>query len=187
MKPDMELDLWRTDWQSFSESPVVDDLRARVARQSRYLRWMLLGDILVTVVIGGGSIVLAALYPEPAYILLAAATWLFIAIAWIFGITNRRNAWSPAAGTTSAFLDLSIRRCRASLRTVIFGAVLYVCEMAFCLTWIFSQTGTISFTTVLVVAICTIVFFAYLIWYKTRKRRDLTYLHTIKHEMERSE
>jgi hypothetical protein len=75
MKLDSELDHWRTQWQAATEAPVLAGLRARVARQSRYLRMMLLADVVVTFTIGGGTILLAALDPRPAKVLLAAATW----------------------------------------------------------------------------------------------------------------
>jgi len=39
--------------------------------------------------------------------------------------------------STAEFLDLSIRRCQRRLATTIFGAVLCVAEMAFCLTWLY--------------------------------------------------
>src|ERR1017187_863590 len=109
MKLDAELELWREQWQSSREAPVLTGLRKRVARESLYMRIMLMADVLVTVVIGGATLALAMRNPRPATIILAAATWLFITVAWIFGLSNRKAAWSPSASATSAFLDLSIR------------------------------------------------------------------------------
>ena len=82
MKLDAELELWREQWQSSSESPVLTGLRKRVARESLYMRIMLMTDILVTAVIGGATLALAIRNPRPATIILAAATWLFITVAW---------------------------------------------------------------------------------------------------------
>ena len=186
MKLDSELELWRAEWQSASESPsdppMPADLRRRVARQSLYMRWLLAGEILVTVVIGGATIFVAAIDPRPAKLFLAAATWLFIAAAWIFALISRKNSWSPAAATTSAYLDLSIRRCRAALRSVIFGAILYAVEMAFCLSWVFHETHSLSPTTIGIVTLVTLLFAAFLIWYRSRKRSELTYLQSLQEE-----
>jgi hypothetical protein len=179
MKLDSELELWRAEWQSASESPVIADLRRRVARESLYMRWLLAGEILVTIVIGGATIFVADLDPRPAKIVLAAATWLFIAVAWIFALVSRKNSWSPVAATTSAYLDLSIRRCRAALRSVLFGAILYAVEMAFCLSWIFHETHSLSPTTIWIVTAITAMFALFLIRYHRRKQAELTYLQNL--------
>jgi hypothetical protein len=176
MKLDAELDLWREQWQSSPAAPLLPDLRKRVARQSLCMRIMLAADILVTLVIGGGAIVFAIQDPRPATALLAAATWLFIAAAWIFGLSNRKNAWSPSASTTSAFLDLSIRRTRANLRAVTFGAILYVVEMAFSLSWVYRESGRWSTTLTTAITLITLMLAALMIVYRKKKRADLTYL-----------
>jgi hypothetical protein len=192
MKLDSELDLWREQWQASAEAPELSGLRERVARQSRYIRMILAADILVTLVIGGGTIVFAARSPRTATLLLAVATWLFIAAAWIFGLSNRKNAWSPAASTTSAFLEVSIRRSRGSLRAVTFGAILYIVEMAFCLSWVFHELSEplpvfLTSTTLIAIYVFTLLFAAVLIWYRKKKSTDLAYLLNLQRELEQSE
>ena len=50
---------------------------------------------------------------------------------------------SPSADTTTAFLDLSIRRCRRRLHALVAQALLYVAIIAFDLVWIYHyQTET---------------------------------------------
>ena len=176
MKLDAELELWRDQWQDSSEAPVLTDLRKRVARQSLYMRIVLIAEILVTLVIGGGTVLLARWNPHPAMLILAAATWLFITAAWIFALSNRKNAWSPATATNSAFLDISIRRCRLNLRSATFGAILYAVEMTFCLSWIHHESGSLSSTLIAVIALVTLIFATTLIWYRKKKRSDLSYL-----------
>ena len=192
MKLDAELDLWRTEWQAASEAPVLSDLRKRVERQSRYIRIMLAGDILVTVVIGGGSILYAVRAPHAASLWLAVATWLFIAAAWIFGLSNRKNGWSPAASTTSAFLEISLRRARASLRAVIFGAILYVVEMAFCLSWVFHElsrplSAFLTSKVLILVYLFTLLFAVALLWYRKKKQAELKYLLNLQRELQQAE
>jgi predicted membrane protein len=186
VKLDAELEQWRDQWQSASEAPALADLSKRVARESRTLRMMLLGDILVTVVIGGAVIVYAMLDPRPATAILAAATWLFIIVAWIFGLSNRRATWSPSASSTSAFLGLSIRRCRGNLRSVTFGAILYSVEMAFCLSWIANETG-VSRTLLITISLVTLIFAALLFIYRKKKLADLAYLTNLQRDLTATE
>jgi hypothetical protein len=184
MKLDAELDLWREQWQSSSEAPALSGLSKRVARQSRYMRIMLMADILVTLVIGGGTVVLAMRNPRIETAILAAATWLFITAAWIFGLSNRKDAWSPAASTTAAFLDLSLRRCRGNLRATTFGAILYFVEMAFCLSWVYHESGFLSSTLIILIALITLTFAALLLIYKKKKRADLAYLLNLQRDLQ---
>ena len=187
MKLDAELELWRDQWQASREAPELTGLCKRVARESLYMRIMLTADILVTLVIGGGTIALALRNPRPATAILAAATWLFIAGAWIFGLSNRKDAWSPSASTTSAFLDLSIRRCRANLRAIKFGALLYAVEMTFCLSWVNHESGPLSSTLITVVSLITLILAAALIIYRKKKRTDLSYLLQLQRDLTSAE
>jgi hypothetical protein len=182
MNLDAELDVWREQWQS--DTPVPGGLRRKVERQSRFMKLMLLADILVTVVIGGGTVAWAVLSPMPGLWLLAGATWLFITVAWAFSFRINRGTWSPAAMNTAAFLDLSIRRCRGRLAALRFGAALYVCEVVFCLGWVY-QHGDVSqpllkwlwFGTwpIDIVWGCTAVFYGLVFWYRRKKKAELAY------------
>ena len=192
MNLDAELDLWREQWQSSSQAPLLSDLRKRVARQSRGMRFALAGDILVTVSIGGGAVAWTVLDPRPETVILAGAIWVFIAIAWIFAILNRRGSWSPSAATTSAFVDLSIRRCRANLRTTTFGAALGFCELAFGLAWVFHEVSEplwpfLTSIPLIIVWLCTLIFVASLLLYRKKKRADLAYLLTLQRELQATE
>jgi hypothetical protein len=171
---DSELETWRREWQS--ETAVPADLRRRVERQSRGLKIGIAGDILVTVAIGGGVLALAVRVPRPEMLLLAAATWSFIAAAWTFRLAVSRGLWSPAAITTAAFVDLSVRRCRAQLKATLFGAGLFVCEMAFCVGWIYRYSAPRSPLLVWLCAALSLAFFAFLAWYRRKKKAELSWL-----------
>jgi len=183
MNIDAELDLWRREWQS--DSAVPADLRRRVERQTRWMRLAVLVDVLVTCAIGGGVIVVAVRAPQAEYFVLAAATWLFLAAAWIFSLVVNRRNWCPAALDTEAFVDLSVRRCRARLAAVRFGVVLYLCEMVFCLSWIY-RSGSVGkpvlkwlwFGSLAIdlVWLTTAAFAVVLIWYSRKKRAELAWL-----------
>jgi hypothetical protein len=135
VKPDLELESWREQWQSDAQVPA--DLRRKVARGTRYMRLMVALEVLVTVAMGGGFTAWAAVDPRAEMLVLAGAVWLFLAAAWTFAALNRRGTWSPSAPTTAEFVGLSIRRCRTRLAAARFGTGLYFAEMAFCLTWLY--------------------------------------------------
>lgn len=182
MNMDTELEVWRRQWQSAAAVPA--DLRRKVERQSRFMRLMVLTEIVVTIVIGGGATMLAVRSPEPDMIVLASVVWFLFAATWAFALTTRRGLWSPASQSTSAFLDLSIRRCRSRRKAAIFGAVLYCCEMTFCLAWIYQHNASIGSTTVLIVSVVTVLFAIWLIWYRRRIRAELRYLVSLQRETE---
>ncbi len=184
MNIDAELDAWSREWQSATEAP--PDLRRKVERQSLLMRVGLVLDILVTVVIGGGATALAVRTPRTDMIVLAVATWGFIAAAWAFVRAAYRGLWSPGAPDTSAFLDLAIRRCRARLMGLKFGAGLFVSEIIFCLawlyhgsraprkplfTWLFFHSAALD-----VIWLLSLVFFLLLLWYRRRKQAELACL-----------
>jgi hypothetical protein len=184
MNIDAELDTWREQWQS--ENTVPLDLRRRVERESRFMKLLLIADIMVTVLIGGGATAWAVRSPQPDVILLAVATWVFVAAAWTASLTINRGVWSPSALNTAAFLDLSIARCRGRLAAIRFGAGLFVCQLVFCLGWIYQHApeqhtpvaAWLLFSSIPIdfVWVFTVAFFGFLFWYRRKKRVELTRL-----------
>ena len=63
MNVDTELETWRRQWQSGITVPL--DLRKKVERQSRFMKIALMGDILVTITIGGARTDWAIRSPQP--------------------------------------------------------------------------------------------------------------------------
>src|SRR5258706_3378620 len=131
MNIDTELEAWRQQWQSGATVPL--DLRRKVERQSRVMKIALMGDILVTITIGGATTGWAFRSPQPDIVLLAVATWVFIATAWTFTLTVNRSNWSPSAQDTAAFVDLSVRRCRGRPSGIWFAARPYLRRTPFCI------------------------------------------------------
>lgn len=184
MSVDAELDVWRREWQSGTALPAAG-LRRKVQRQSLIMRITLMAEVLVTAVMGGGTTAWAVRSRQPDTIALAAAVWVFLAAAWTFALVSRRNSWSPAALNSSAFLDLSIRRCRSSISATTFGTILYFCELLFCLTWVFRHLSQrepirleafLSSGAVMGVWFCTLAYLGFVIWYRRRKQAELNYL-----------
>jgi hypothetical protein len=139
MDIDLELQAWRSDWQTASAAPV--DLTRRVERETRSMRRYMLFEILITVVFGGGTIVGAALATWDDALVLTVGVWIFIGVAWTMSMLLRRGAWAPITATTAAFLELSILRCQRRREAVLAQAVLYVTLLSFLLWWIYGHRG----------------------------------------------
>jgi hypothetical protein len=189
---DTELEGWRQSWQS--ETAVPADLRNRVQRQTLWMRIALVADILVTLTMGGGTTLLAIRSPRPEYLILAAATWFFLMAAWAFSLVARRGTWQPPlAETTDAFLDLSLRRCRAQLAGVWFCAALYLAEIAFCLAWIYRESPPRGLSwgawlwfgspTIDGVWALTVAVMIGLFWFRKRKLAELQSLAELRAEL----
>jgi hypothetical protein len=187
MNIDAELDVWREQWQSETHVPLA--LRRKVERQTRFMKIGLLADILVTIVIGGGTIVWALRSPQSDIMLLAAVTWLFLAAAWTFTLTVNRGNWSPSVLDTAAFVELSARRCRGRLAAIRFGAILFLCNIVFCLGWVYHHSPEVrkpllpwlffSSLPIDIVWLGTLAFSIFLVWYRRRKRDELAYFQDL--------
>jgi hypothetical protein len=176
MSGDAELDLWRNQWQR--EDVIPAGLRRKVERHGRFLRIMVLGDLLVTAVIGGATAAWAIQSRQPDVVVLALGTWTFIAAAWAFSWMTRRGLFTPSALNTAAFVDLSIRRCRAALASVVFGIILYFVEMIFCLAWL-NHRGRLSWEVLLLVGIGSVAFVVLILRHRRTKRAELAWLRSL--------
>jgi len=114
MKDD-ELEVWRRQWHEQPAVPI--DLIRKVERQTVYLKLQRLALIL-PILIGIGTIVAAIIMKTAPWILLAVGTWVFIIWGLVFQYKNDKGIWAPAAETTSAYLELSITRCRKKLNDI---------------------------------------------------------------------
>ena len=190
MNADTELDVWREQWQS--EASIPADLRRKVDRQSRQMKIALITDIVVTVVIGGGSTAWAVLSKDSGVALVAVAAWIFVIAAWVFVLRVNRGLWRPSAMDAATFVDLSVKRCEGALKAVLFAGILFVAEIAFDLSWIYVRLNMqqswwrwVLFGSVRtdIVWIGTVVFFSGLVWYRARKRRELDRLLQMREEI----
>lgn len=182
MKPDPELEVWREQWQADTEVPA--DLRRKVERGSRNLRLLVVLEALITVLMGGGSTLLATMDRHTEMVVLSAAVWLFLGAAWTFAIRNRRGTWSPVAISTTEFLDLSIRRCRRSLASSTFGAGLYFVEMVFCLTWLYWDPARRVALPAIIFSGATPIFVVGLVRYRRKTRAELERLLELQMHLE---
>jgi hypothetical protein len=182
MKLDREWEALREQWQADTEVPA--NLRRKVYRGSRNMRLLLGLEVLITVVLGGGSTLWATLDRRAEMVVLSVAVWLFLGVAWTFGMMNRRGTWSPAAVSTAEFLELSIRRCQRRLASLWFGAGLYVVEMTFCLIWLYRDPARREPLPAIVFALATPLFVVGMVWYRRRTRAELQSLLELKRHTE---
>jgi len=190
MSTDFDLEALREDWQA--QDSVPPTLRRDVERQSRQMKIGLAGDIVVTVVIGGGSIAWALLSGQKDAGYVAFGTWMFIAAAWMFVLMINRGLWAPSAMDAATFIDLSIRRCKASLASTWFAAMLFVAEIVFGLSWAYRhadlhepvwkwllfRSARIDF-----VWLATLGFVVGLFWFRSKKKRELARLLSLRRGM----
>lgn len=133
---------------------------------------------------------------QPDTILLAAATWFFLAAAWTIALTFSHVNWSPSALDTIAFVDLSVLRCRGTLAAIRFVAGLFVYEIVFCLGWVYRQSPEprtpllpwllFSSPRIDIVWLTTLLFFGFPIWYRRRNRAEMTYLVSLSEQFKDS-
>jgi hypothetical protein len=135
MQPDLELEGWRREWQA--HDAIEPAIKQRVERESRQMRRGVAMEVVVSVVMAGGTLVWAAISRREDAVALAAGVWILVAIAWIASWMLKRRAWKPATETTVAFLELSMLRCRRNLHAITAQAVLYVVIVAFDTVWLY--------------------------------------------------
>ena len=190
MSVDTELEAWRRQWQSETTVPV--DLRRMVERQSRWMKAHLASQVLVTITIGGATAGWAVRAPQPHIVLLAIWTWVLIVAAWTFSLRVSRGTWSPSTQNTAAFIDLSVRRCRARLAAIRFASGFFLVQMVFVLGWVYRYSPAhstplwkwllFSSLTIDTVWLCTVVFYGFLIWLRRIRLGELAYFLSLQED-----
>jgi hypothetical protein len=131
---DDELENWRREWRAQPTAPL--DLIRRVERQTLYMRLDWAAQILPGI-IGVASAIIAAILRSAVWIVLTCGMWLFITVGWWFMNQNMKGIWSPVAETTSAYVALSIQRCRRKLTSLRFDVVFSVLLTGFSLLMVY--------------------------------------------------
>lgn len=175
---DLELEGWQRQWRA--QEAVPTDLAKAVEAGTRNIRRGLIAEIVVTMVMGGGSLGWAIVSRRPDVMVLAIGIWIFIGIAWIISTLLRRGTWQPVTATTTAFVEVSILRCQRSLQAVWIQAVLYVVILVFDLVWLYNYRAESSVrelllrpVVVIVLTIVTPALAAAAAWYRRRLQREL--------------
>lgn len=132
MSVDAELSAWQREWREQSLPAIsADELGRYVRRGNRNTLYGTVAAALFTI---------AAVVPllrraaqgevEPRFLM---GMLTFVLLVWFSALWLGRGTWRPRDETTAAFLEVSIRRCRAALLAVPIAAVLYCAELAYVL------------------------------------------------------
>jgi ABC-type Mn2+/Zn2+ transport system permease subunit len=177
-EPDRELEGWQREWRA--QETVPPDLARAVEAGTRKLRRGRIGEILVTIVMGGGILGWAIVSRRAEVIVLAIAVWILLGVAWVVSTLLHRGLWQPVTATTAAFVEVSILRCERSLQAIWIQAVLYIVILAFDLVWLYYYRGESNVreflmrpAVVVVLTVVTPAVAAAAVWYRRRLLREL--------------
>lgn len=131
-----DLNQMKQQWRAQSApGPDVAALRERVAADNRSHRRTL---VLVAV----ATLLIVALTFGYAWRSARSVAWFsfvfttaFAALVWLVAMWLSRGTWQPRDGSTAAYLEVSIQRCRSVIIAAPVGIVLYVAGLAGSLAW----------------------------------------------------
>lgn len=186
MKPetDREMREWMEDWRD--DAPPAAEVRAailrHVRRRSRTLALVTAGEVIVTILLLGLFGVLLSRARDPETIAVLVAGGLLAVSAFALANWNRRGTWRPSVETTEAFLEISLLRCRRSLRAVRYSYGIMVVEAFLLVPWLVigilrrPDTRPLGWNPYLFYgALLALIFGAMLLgcrWYARRVRRE---------------
>jgi hypothetical protein len=154
------------------------------------MRLGFLSAVAVTVIFGGGTVAWAIFSGDADIVVVAVATWVFIATTWAVSLTieGGLGQWKPASTTTAAFVDFSIGRRVAARRGIVAAAVLYAAFSAFMLAWRFRNPAgeappdVWSYVTALwIFWVITALLAIIAVWRWRALSRELAVLHEFRH------
>lgn len=131
-----ELNDMKQRWQTQAAAgPDIAALRERVAADNRSHRRTLLVVGVVTLGVLIFSLVRAlGSSREDAWLSFAFTTG-FATLVWVIALWLSRGTWEPRDGSTAAYLEVSIQRCRSVILAAPVGVVLYLAGLAGSLAW----------------------------------------------------
>lgn len=122
-----DLNRMKQRWQEQSaEGPDLAALQDRIAAENR-------GQRRTVVVVGSATVLLLILTGIHALRSDQPNAWFgflftsaFATVVWLLALLLSRGTWRPRDGSTAAYLELSIRRCKSVIVAAPVGVVLYV-------------------------------------------------------------
>jgi hypothetical protein len=118
-----EWDQLTADWQAAAPNPdIAADLLHRVHAWRTRMRWIVAGEIALTIAIGGCA--LAVLRQRPPATLWLAWVGVYIAVVWAFALWNRHGTTHPASLAMRDCIDLLVLRCHRRVRSARFTLIM---------------------------------------------------------------
>jgi hypothetical protein len=136
------------------EDDALARLKLKVKQQGRRLVIRFVLGVTLAVFFLLHSAAMAVFQSDPFTLVWAAAIWVFTLWALGISIRKQRGVWRPEAETTASYVEISIRRCEASLGSIRQGFRLMAWELVFVAAfltwkavagWELSLTGTLGF------------------------------------------
>ncbi|MEO8316585.1 MAG: hypothetical protein ABI645_17535 [Pseudomonadota bacterium] len=131
-----DLDSMKQRWQAQTAAgPDLTALRDRVAADNRSYRrtlWVVAFATIAVLLITFGYALRGA---RTAAWFSFAFTTAFAALVWLVALWLSRGTWQPRDGSTAAYLELSIQRCRSVILAAPVGVLLYLAGLAGSLAW----------------------------------------------------
>jgi hypothetical protein len=131
-----ELDHMKQRWQKQTTvGPDLAALRERVAADNRSHRRTLGIVGVTTLVVLAVTFSYAVRGHDNAAWYSFAFTAGFAALVWMVALWLSRGTWEPRDGSTAAYLEVSIQRCRSVILAAPAGVLLYLAGLAGSLAW----------------------------------------------------
>jgi hypothetical protein len=127
---DTELRDWRREWREQAlPSTTVAELARSVQRGSRNAVYGTLAAAFLTLIAVAPLVRRAIAGTIDTQFL--SGILAFVVLVWVAALWLARGTWRPRDESTAAFLEVSIRRCRAAMLGVPVAFVLYAAELIY--------------------------------------------------------
>ena len=177
---------WRTD--EHRVLPLSDRIAQRVHRQSRRLRMILAGEIVLTIAMLIMSFTIVARGNGAGTLRVGAVVLLYTAAVWAFALWNRRGVWRPYAETTAEFVQLlrvrAERRIRSARFTqVVMGLTVILFGREVATTWRAGFASTLERGVWMLFGLYSVGIVAWSIWYERKARREVRELAAFQRQL----
>jgi hypothetical protein len=190
MNTNPEMDQLRRQWRNQPGAPLdLASLHDQMKAESRAYGRSLLVAGLITALVLCVQLARALWHGTPATWFGVVWTALFSAVMWPVSLWLSRGTRHPRDESTAAYLDVSIRRCRAVLVGVPVGIVMYILGLASTLLVRHRLFGgdwsDALFSTPMIIAgwIGVPLYSAGMLWIASRQRRQLQVFEALKREL----
>jgi hypothetical protein len=190
MNPLQDLNDMKRQWRSqATPGPDLAALRERVAAGSRSHRRTLQLVGLATLAVILYALVHAWRDGRPEAWLGFLFITAFAAVVWVVALWLSRGTWQPRDGSTAAYLEVSIQRCRSVIIAAPVGMVLYVAGLAGSLAWkqrlLGADWSELLFVPSMIIAgwIGAPLYSAGVLWNAQRHRKQLAQLLNLKRQL----
>ncbi len=180
----------RQQWQRQNAEPMdVAALHRQVTADSRAHGRALVITLVRSLAVLAAMFARALSLGQPEAWFGAFWTAAFAAVVWPVSMWMSRGTWRPRSETTAAYLEISIRRCKAVMLAAPVGITLYLAGLAGALLWRHRLFGVewsdlLSSGSVIIAGWLGAPLYAGgMLWYAARQRRRLSVLQALQRQL----